>query len=208
MAGMLFFKKDSPEILLIASSDQRIEYLTDLIGEYSLPLRNDYFASLLRAIVGQQLSVKAAKTIWNRTVQTCGGATPEAVLSLDEETLRSAGLSRQKIIYIRDLSQKVVSGEIILQELERLEDNQVVSRLTSVKGIGKWTAEMFLIFSLGRTDVWPLDDLGLRRAVKWLYGLNDMPVKDDMKNLGEAWKPYRTVAALYLWEAVNRGLVT
>lgn len=95
-------------------------------------------------------------------------------------------------IYIRDLSIKVVSAEIILPELEKLEDSQVVSRLTSVKGIGKWTAEMFLIFSLVRSDVWPLDDLGLRRAVKWLYGLNDMPGKDDMKNFGEAWKPCRT----------------
>lgn len=207
MVDTIIFKKDSPEILRVSSFDQRVKVLTDLIGEYTLSLRKDYFASLLRAIIGQQLSAKAAKSIWNRTVQACGVVTPEAVLSLEEETLRNAGLSKQKIIYIKDLSQKVALGEIILPELERLEDHRIVGYLTSVKGIGRWTAEMFLIFSLGKPDVWPLDDLGLRRAVKWLCGLNDLPGKDDMKNLGELWKPHRTVVALYLWEAINRGFV-
>lgn len=206
MVDTIIFKKECPEILQVSATDQRVKVLTDLIGEYTLPLRKDYFASLLRAIIGQQLSVKAAKSIWNRTVQTCDVFTPGAVLSLEEETLRNAGLSKQKIISIKDLSQKVASREIILAELGRLEDHRIVGCLTSVKGIGKWTAEMFLIFSLGRLDVWPLDDLGLRRAVKWLYGLNDLPGKDDMISLGEQWKPHRTVVALYLWEAINRGL--
>lgn len=197
----------SPKLSGLRDSDSRLEELMGLIGDYTLNLKTDYFESLVRAIVGQQLSIKAAGTIWNRTLTLCGSISPETVLSVDAEKLRGSGISKSKILYIKDLSQKVMDGEIMFQEIISLPDDQVIETLTRVKGIGKWTAEMFLIFSLGRLDVLSLDDAGLRRGIKWLYGFDDLPGREQMKEMGERWKPYRTVASLYIWESINRGYV-
>lgn len=192
----------------LSSSDRQLALLIDLVGEYTLVLRTDYFASLVRSIIGQQLSVKAAGTIWRKTAAVCGNLTPENILTKNDEELRQAGLSRPKISYIKDLSHRVLNRELDFERLCHLEDEHVISALTGVRGIGKWTAEMFLIFSLGRLDVLSVDDVGLRRSVAWLYRLNKPPGAAEMQEYGERWKPYRTVASLYLWEAVNRGYVS
>ncbi|GBF34061.1 DNA-3-methyladenine glycosylase II [Desulfocucumis palustris] len=197
----------SPEWSGLKGADWKLGELLDLLGDYTLNLKTDYFGSLVRSILGQQLSVKAAATIWNRTVALCGKISPETVLSLDAERLREAGLSKSKISYIKDLAQKVLDGEILFQEITGLPDQQVIENLTRVKGIGRWTAEMFLIFSLGRPDVFSPDDFGLRRGIKWLYGLDDLPGKVEVREMAENWKPFRTAASLYIWEAINRGLV-
>jgi DNA-3-methyladenine glycosylase II len=166
--------------------------------------RTDHFSALVRAITGQQLSTKAATTIYNRLVTLMpGGVTPEAMVALTDDQLRSAGMSRQKITYFRDLCDKCASGVVPLDSLESMTDEDVIVALTTVKGIGRWSAEMFLMFRLHRPDVLPVDDLGIVNAVKNVYRLRKRPNADRIRKIGEAWRPYRSVASWYLWRSLD-----
>jgi DNA-3-methyladenine glycosylase II len=165
------------------------------------------FNALLRALVSQQLSVKAAATIFSRLVALFpdrdGGPAPEAVLQVSLETLRSVGLSRQKASYLHDLSARVVAGTLRLDELDELSDEQVMAALTAVKGVGRWTAEMILIFQLRRPDVLPVDDVGVLRSIQNVYGLRRRPSEKQVLRIGERWRPYRSIASWYLWAALD-----
>jgi DNA-3-methyladenine glycosylase II len=164
----------------------------------------DLFRSLTTAIVSQQLSAKAADTIIGRleaTLAPAGGVTPEGVLATSHEALRAAGLSNAKARYLRSLAETVLAGEIELQCLHELEDEAVVEQLTRVKGIGRWTAEMFLIFSLGRPDVLSTGDFGIRSAVRRLYGLPALPTPDELRTIAAPWRPYTSTALLLLWRS-------
>jgi DNA-3-methyladenine glycosylase II len=166
--------------------------------------RADHFSALVRAITGQQLSAKAAATIYGRLVALMpGGVTPEALSALRDGQMRTSGMSRQKIAYFRDLSEKASSGVVRLDLLESMTDEEVITALTQVKGIGRWSAEMFLMFRLHRPDVLPVDDLGIVNAVKNVYGLRKRPTADRIRKLGEAWRPYRSVASWYLWRSLD-----
>jgi 3-methyladenine DNA glycosylase/8-oxoguanine DNA glycosylase len=165
----------------------------------------DHFAMLVRAIVFQQLSTKAASTIHNRLMERMPGGkpVPEALSALSDAQLRAAGISRQKALYLRDLCEKVSSGAVPLQDVDDLPDEDVIVALTQVKGIGRWTAEMFLIFRLQRPDVLPLNDLGIINAIQRAYRLRKKPTPDRMRKIGEAWRPYRSVASWYLWRSLE-----
>ncbi len=165
----------------------------------------DAYGALVRTIVGQQLSTKAARTIYNRVTALFGDRppTPEEILAADEEALRAAGLSRPKISYLRDLASRVIDGELDLGALHDLPDEEVVRRITGVKGLGRWSADMFLIFHLARPDVLPVGDLGIRRAVERAYGLPDLPDADTLHAIAAPWSPERTLACLYLWESLD-----
>lgn len=165
---------------------------------------------LVRAIVFQQLSTKAATTIYNRLIALMPSAqpTPDALGALTEEQLRAAGISRQKAAYLRDLCAKVGGGDVLLTEIDALTDENVIAALTKVKGIGRWTAEMFLIFRLQRPDVLPLDDLGIVNAVQKAYGLRKPPNPERIRKLGEAWRPYRSIASWYLWRSLDNEPVS
>ena len=167
--------------------------------------RFDHFAMLVRAIVFQQLSTKAATTIHTRLLACFPGgkATPECLAATSEEQLRTAGISRQKANYLRDLCDKVGSGEVPLDALDAMTDDEVIESLTKIKGIGRWTAEMFLIFRLQRPDVLPVGDLGIVNAIQKAYRLRKKPTPDRMRKLGEAWRPYRSVATWYLWRSLD-----
>lgn len=173
-----------------------------LAGVADRPYGGDYPGYCGAATVGEGGQVHLGKL----EAKLCR-VTPQALLDAAEEDLRAAGLSGAKVTYVKDFSLRVLSGELDMSALVQQEDGDVVAALTRVKGIGKWTAEMFLLFSLGRSDVWAVRDLGLRNAVKWLYGLDELPGDGEMEQFGEKWRPYRSVASLYLWEAINRGLV-
>lgn len=165
--------------------------------------RGDHFTTLARAIVGQQLSTKAAETIWNRVLDlhpNSKGLRPEDVLGLKPTDLRAAGLSNAKTAYIKDLATRVAAGEIRLDRLSRLDDEQIITALTAVNGIGRWTVEMFLIFRLGRPDIWPVGDLGIRNAVARAYALE--PTKDNLRAVSAPWRPWRSVASWYLWRTL------
>lgn len=161
-----------------------------------------YFAKLCRAIIGQQLSVKAAATINERFVKLLPDLSPQAVVDQDDQSLRDVGLSWAKIKYVKDLAQKTLDQELILANLPELDDEAIIAQLTSVKGIGRWTAEMFLIFTLGREDVFSFGDLGLRRAMERHYGLTDWQ-HDHVMSIVEKWAPYRSYASLVLWRSLD-----
>lgn len=162
------------------------------------------FAALVRTITAQQLSTKAAATIHARVVALMpAGVNPEAVLAVTDEQLRQAGLSRQKAAYVRDLAAKAASGELPLYTLHRLTDEEVIDAIVKVKGLGRWSAEMFLMFRLRRPDVLPVDDLGIVTAIMRLYGLRKKPKPDRIRKIGEVWRPYRTVACWYLWRSLE-----
>jgi DNA-3-methyladenine glycosylase II len=167
--------------------------------------RADHFSALVRAITNQQLSTKAAATIYGRLAALMPGGTPtpDGVGSVTNAQLREVGYSRQKIGYLRDLSAHVLDGTLDLDTIHNLSDDEVIAALTQVKGIGRWSAEMFLMFRLHRPDVLPVDDLGIVNAVKKVYGLRKRPTADRIRKIGEAWRPYRSVASWYLWRTLD-----
>jgi DNA-3-methyladenine glycosylase II len=164
----------------------------------------DAYGALLRAIVGQQLSTKAARTIYLRVLDLFGGRTPgpERLLEASEEDLRGAGLSGRKVEYVRDLAAHAISGELELDRLDDLGDEEVIAEIVAVRGLGQWTAEMFLLFHLERPDVLSGGDLGIRKAVQIEYGLKEMPAPQKVLEIGEPWRPHRSLASLYLWESL------
>ena len=165
----------------------------------------DSFSALVRTITAQQISTKAAATIHGRLVALMpdGVVTPAALVSISDDQLRTAGLSRQKSAYLRDLGLKVTSGELPIHSLGELADEDVIEAIVKVKGLGRWSAEMFLMFRLRRPDVLPVDDLGIVTAIQRLYGLRKKPKADRIRKIGEAWRPYRTVACWYLWRSLE-----
>jgi len=174
-------------------------------------LRVDHLSALVRAVIFQQLSTKAASTIHGRFVGLLpdGSITAAALAGVTDEQFRSVGVSRQKALYLRDLAAKLNSREVTLEGLEDLDDESVIAALTTVKGIGRWTAEMFLMFRLHRPDVLPVGDLGIVTAVQKAYRLRKRPTPDRLRKLGDAWKPYRSVACWYLWRSLdNEGAVS
>jgi DNA-3-methyladenine glycosylase II len=166
--------------------------------------RSDHFSALVRAITGQQLSTRAAATIYARLIALMpDGVTPEALASLTNDQMRAVGMSRQKVAYFRDLADKALTGALPLGALDELGDDEVIAALTQVKGIGRWSAEMFLMFRLHRPDVLPVDDLGIVNAVRNVYRLRKRPTADRIRKIGEAWRPYRSVASWYLWRSLD-----
>jgi DNA-3-methyladenine glycosylase II len=166
--------------------------------------QGDYFNALVRAIVYQQLAGKAAAAIHGRFLALFGGEpVPAAILSTPDEALRGSGLSAAKTLAIRDLALKSTDGTVPLERIEKLPDDEIVARLSAVRGIGRWTAEMFLIFQLGRQDVWPVDDLGVRRGYAVIHGLSVWPKPKELQALGEIYRPYRTAAAWYCWRTAD-----
>ena len=196
----------------VAAADPAMAAVIDEVGPCTLTARRHsggYFAALARAIVYQQLAGKAAAAIHGRfeALFDRRRVTPEAVLALPDEALRSAGLSMAKLLSIKDLAAKVLDGTVRLDGISRRPDDVIVDQLTQVRGIGRWTAEMFLIFQLGRPDVWPTGDYGVRKGWAIAHGRPDaLPTPKELEAAGEAYRPHRTVAAWYCWRAVDVSL--
>ena len=197
----------------LAAADPAMAALIERVGKIDLATRlqrrkeerpADAYGALLRAIVGQQLSTKAARTIYLRVLDLFSGATPspEQLLEASEADLRGCGLSGRKTEYVRDLARHVLSGELELDRLGELEDEQVIEEIVAVRGLGRWTAEMFLLFHLQRPDVLSGGDLGIRKAIQVEYGLEEMPTPTRVLEIGEPWRPHRSLASLYLWESL------
>lgn len=194
----------------LAARDPRLRRVIDDVGPPDLRRgrpRSDHFAEIARAVCYQQLAGAAARAIHGRFQALFdGGPTPEAVLALSVEELRAVGLSRSKANTIRDLAAHVVAGDVELDRVARLSDAKIIGELTLVRGIGRWTAEMFLIFQLGRLDVWPVDDFGVRKGYARIHGLDPAPTARALEPLGDAYRPFRTVAAWYCWRAADTTL--
>jgi DNA-3-methyladenine glycosylase II len=191
----------------LAQADPVIGALIEAHGPCGLASRppEKPLRALTRAIVSQQLSVKAADTIFGRFVALFPNTrfpTPEQILAVSRDQLRAVGLSRPKAAYLHDLSERVVSGRLPLDTLDAMSDDEVIETLTAVKGIGRWTAEMVLIFQLGRPDILPVDDVGLLRAMHTQYHLRRRPSPERVLRLGKPWRPYRSIASWYLWASL------
>lgn len=197
----------------LAAADPTMAALIERVGSIDIKTRlrrrkeerpADAYGALLRAIVGQQLSTKAARTIYLRVIDLFDGQTPspEQLLEADEGDLRAAGLSGRKTEYVRDLASHVLGGELELDRLEELGDEEVIEEIVAVRGLGQWTAEMFLLFHLERPDVLSGGDLGIRKAIQIEYDLSEMPPPKQVIEIGEPWRPYRSLASLYLWESL------
>ena len=195
----------SKAIREVARRDRVMAKLIERTTPFRLPRPDTpHFAALAESILYQQLAGAAAAAIHRRFVALFdGGLSPDAVLAVSPRRLRSAGLSRSKVAAIRDLAQKVVDGTVRLDRIGRLRDEDIVTTLSVVRGIGQWTAEMFLIFQLRRLDVWPVGDYGVRTGYALAYRLRTLPTPKELHALGERFRPYRTVAAWYCWRAVT-----
>ncbi|MGI0004624.1 MAG: DNA-3-methyladenine glycosylase family protein [Candidatus Nitrosotenuis sp.] len=185
--------------------DRRLAKVIRNVGPHKITVVKNPYESLVEAIITQQLSGKAADSISKRFREIYGRfPKPADVIKTPNSKLRSAGLSGMKASYIKDLSKKIETKEIRINSLKNMTDGEVVEHLTQVRGIGRWTAEMFLIFSLGRLDVLPVGDLGLRKGVQRLYSLSDLPEEDEIEEIAEKWRPYRTIATWYIWKSLSQ----
>ncbi len=197
----------------IAALREADPVMARLIDEHATVVRRDLrrertgdaYGALLRSIVGQQLSTKAASTIYGRMIEIFGGhvPTPKQLLAVDPDEIRAAGLSRPKIAYLRDLAQHVEDGTLELDRLDELPDEEVSAQLTAIKGLGQWTADMFLMFHLRRPDVLPVGDQGIRRAVQVQYRMRKLPDPKRLEKVARPWRPHRTLACLFLWSSLD-----
>ena len=184
--------------------DPHISIIIKRVGNYKIKQRNHHFASLVEAIISQQLAGAAANAILQRFKKLYPTfPKPADILQTKDSKLRLVGLSKMKIEYLKDLAQKIENNEIKIKTLSKMTDEEVITHLTRVKGIGRWTAEMFLIFSLGRPDVFPVGDLGLRKGVQKAFSLSELPNPKEVEEIGIRWKPYRSVATWYLWKSLQ-----
>jgi 3-methyladenine DNA glycosylase/8-oxoguanine DNA glycosylase len=195
----------------LRAGDPVLAGVIESVGPLTLEPRDGAFRMLSRAIFFQQLAGPAARAILGRVLATLGADednwyAPAQLLAVSDEQLRAAGLSRQKMVYLRDLADKFASGELSEGVLHEFDDEEVIKRVSAVKGIGRWTGEMFLIFSLGRPDVLPVDDLGVRRGMQIAYGLPDLPKPDEMRTIARRWRPYRSAGTWYMWRSLGVAL--
>lgn len=190
----------------LCNADRRLAKIVKEIGCYSIKLRNDSFQSLIEAIIYQQLTGSAANAIYKRFLAYYKNSipTPEQIISSSDIELRTqVGLSRMKITYLKDLASHIGDNRLDLFDLPELKDEEIISQLTRVRGIGRWTAEMFLIFCLGREDVLPVTDLGLRNAMRRTYLLDELPKPNTMMEIANPWRPYRSIATWYMWKSLS-----
>jgi len=191
----------------LKKGDSVLRHIVSSVGPVKLKFERDHFHALVVSIIFQQIAGKAADAIYKRFLALIPGPTPdpESILQTPEEALRAAGLSPQKTSYLKDLAARVADGRLNLNELTKLSDEEVIQTLDDVKGIGRWTAQMFLIFSLGRINILPVDDLGLRKAVREAYKLQSLPTAEELRKIAKPWHPYCSLATIYLWRSGGTG---
>jgi len=186
--------------------DPKFTKIIQQVGKYNVKITRNRYRSLVEAIVAQQLSGSAAESILKRfrKLYKLNFPRPIEVIQTSDKKLRKVGLSKMKVIYIKELSKKIESRHLNMRNFSSIEDEQIIEHLTNVKGIGRWTAEMFLIFSMGRLDVLPVGDLGLKKGIQLMYSLNELPTEEQIIRIAESWRPYRTVATWYIWKSLKK----
>ena len=186
--------------------DPKLAEIIKQVGDFNVKITKNRYQSLVEAIIAQQLSGSAAESILKKFKKLFKSKFPKPfeVIKTPNSKIRSVGLSKMKIMYIKDLSKKIQSKQLNMRKISTKSDEYVVEHLTDVKGIGRWTAEMFLIFSLGRLDVLPVGDLGLKKGIQLMYSLKELPNENEIEQMAESWRPYRTVATWYLWKSLQK----
>ncbi len=193
------------EAIGFLKQDTNLAKIIKYVGDYQIKKRNNHFAVLVESIISQQLASAAAEAIFARFKKLYPKFPASSqILATKDAKLRSAGLSSMKVEYLKDLARKIEDGKLKMRSLSKMTDDEVIEHLTQVKGIGRWTAEMFLIFSLGREDVLPTGDLGLRKGVQMAFSMSELPKPKEVEKIGMRWKPYRSVATWYLWKSLQK----
>ena len=187
----------------LKKKDKKLGKIIDNYPKDFLFSKSDPFLTLARSIVGQQISVKAAQSVWTKLILKVGDVNPNQVYKIHSSSLKSVGLSRQKVLYLKNLSKAFINKELQVNLWNSMTDEEIIEDLIKIKGIGRWTAEMFLIFNLCRADIFPLDDLGMIKGICKIYNLNYPIKRDKLINIGNNWKPYRSVATWYLWRSLD-----
>lgn len=192
----------------LRAADPVLDRIIEAVGPFNMEPGDGIFRALGRAVFFQQLAGPAARAIMNRVLAALGTDdqrwyTPAQFLAAGDDDLRGAGLSRQKLVYLRDLAERFAAGDLTEDDFHHLDDEDVITKASSVKGIGRWTAEMLLIFTLDRPDVLPVDDLGVRRGMQISYGLEDLPKPNEMRRIAEPWQPYRSAGTWYMWRSLG-----
>ena len=186
--------------------DPNLDKIILRVGKYNVKITKNRYRSLVESIIAQQLSGSAAESILKkfRKLYKSNFPKPIEVLQTSDMKLRKAGLSKMKVIYIKELSKKIEFKHLNMRNFSSMEDEQIIEHLTNVKGIGRWTAEMFLIFSMGRWDILPVGDLGLKKGIQVMFSLNELPSEEQIRRFAESWRPYRTVATWYIWKSLKK----
>lgn len=194
------------EVFALKKLDPELNPLLDAFKPKNIEPETDYFKALTRSIIYQQLSGKAAKTISDRFIALYDGKTyptPEDIINTEHDTLRSVGLSNAKAQYIQNIANAFLNGTVALHDIQNLSDDEITNQLVSIKGVGPWTAQMFLMFTLARPDVFPIGDLGVQKGFKHYFKLDELPTPKELEKRSQIWKPHRTVAAIYFWKVVD-----
>lgn len=199
-----YFSYGSAETAYLKSKDKKLGKMIGIIGHLDRMIDPDLFVSLIGAIVAQQISGKAADTVWNRILEKVGQVTPETLRQCSDAALQSCGLSWRKVSYIRDFSEKIILGEFPMEALAKLSDAEIIAKLDDLKGIGPWTAEMMLIFSLGRPNILSFNDFAIQKGLRMLYGHGEI-TKELFEKYKKRFSPYATVASFYIWEIATNG---
>lgn len=198
--------KQTPQVIYLCAKDKRLAKVIDMVGEITYSTHGDGYEFLIHEIIEQMLSIKAGAKIYGRLSELClGHITPESISNLSDEEIRGTGTSSSKVRYIRSLTQAVTTGQLILDKLPNLKDDDVIKQLTAIKGIGQWTAKMYLIFVLNRADVLPIEDVAFLQSYKWLYKTDDVS-KESIQRKCKKWKPYSSIAARFMYRALDMGL--
>lgn len=208
MKTLLEFKLDDERVQFLVGTDDKLAKLITCIGDADLEIEQDGFRCIVKYIIGQQISDRARETIWQRLCVLCKDLTPIEISNLRDDDLRNIGISGRKVEYIRNLARDLCEKEIEFEKLQNCSNNEIIDRLTAVRGIGCWTAEMYIIFSLGRINVLSKSDGTIRRSIQWMYKLEDLPSAKELTYYFNKWKGYETIVSAYFWKSIELGLQT
>lgn len=202
----LRYDLNNKKVQYLLNTDEALSRLIRYIDTSELLIEKDGFKCIVKYIIGQQISDKARQTIWQRTCTLYGSITPEKILKIKDDELKKVGLSERKVMYIKTLATAIINGDINFNEFHKLTNEEIIKKLTRLKGIGQWTAEMYLIFSLGRENVLSKGDGTIRRTIQWMYNLETLPSSDSLTIYFKNWTQYATIVSSYLWKSIELGL--
>lgn len=203
----LHYDLDNEKVKYLIGTDEKLGKLIRYINKTELIIEDDGFKCIVKYIIGQQISDKARETIWQRVCSNLENVTPEKILEINDNELRKVGLSERKVNYIKILASAVISKDINFHDFKELTNEEIIKKLTALKGIGQWTAEMYLIFSLGRENVLSKGDGTIRRTIQWMYNLEKLPSSEMLTKYFSSWSQYATIVSSYLWKSIELGLV-
>ena len=202
----LYYDLNNAKVQYLLQTDEKLSKLIRYIGDSELVIEDNGFKCLVKYIIGQQISDKVREIIWQRICTIYGDITPKKILEVQDNELKQVGLSERKVIYIKTLARAIINEDIKFDEFYKLTNEEIIKRLTSLKGIGQWTAEMYLIFSLGRENVLSKGDGTIKRTIQWMYNLDNLPSSDSLVEYFSNWSQYATIVSVYLWKSIELGL--